>query len=152
MPCGKSCAASTADSQVPDSAEDRCTDTTWDAPESRTCWNRSANSAGVGREVETATFERSARATSAEETSMPSVAVRFPNITRSGTTSTPSSSSLTRGKQAVESVTTRTDIGASDHEVHETAGHGDDPPRVAAVQRGRHLLVGPRRGFHRGHV
>ena len=27
-PCGKSCAASTADSQVPDSAADRCTDTT----------------------------------------------------------------------------------------------------------------------------
>ena len=64
-PCSKSCDASTADSQVPDSAEARCTDTTCLAPASRHSRNTRANSAGVGRDVLTAIFERSAAVTSA---------------------------------------------------------------------------------------
>ena len=87
VPCGKSCAASVADSQVPDSAADRCTDTIRVAPASSTDWYIAANSAGVGRDVLTANLSRSARVTSDGVTSTPSsTADREPSITRSGTT------------------------------------------------------------------
>src|SRR5262249_32716769 len=50
----------------------------------------------------------SARVTSAGDTSMPSVPVRLPIVTRSGTTVTPYSCATPVGRYAVESVTTAT--------------------------------------------
>ncbi len=93
-----SAAASRAESQVPDSSADRCSDTTVLAPPSNAARYTSTNSAGVGREVVTVVRTRSAAQTSAGVTSRPSRPVRPPSCTRSGTTCTPSSSASPPGR------------------------------------------------------
>ena len=91
-----SCAASTAASHVPDSSADRCTDTTESTPSDRYA---AANSPGVGREVDTCSRRSdSALDTSSGETSSPSLPVRVPSTTCSGTSETPYSSATPGGR------------------------------------------------------
>ncbi|GAA0898746.1 hypothetical protein GCM10009558_088150 [Virgisporangium aurantiacum] len=102
----KSFAASAADSQVPESLADRCTDRTasWPAPRSRSY--SSANAAGVGRDVLTDLPAANASATAPGATPTPSWAPTPSMTTVSGTTVRPARSGA--GNAAVESVTTAT--------------------------------------------
>jgi hypothetical protein len=106
-------AASWADSYVPDSRDDRCTETIPSAPASSNRRYADVNCEGAGRDVRTSARRAdSARATSAGAISTPSSPSAPLTTTVSGTTVSSYLPLSSTGRYAVESVTTATDMRA----------------------------------------
>jgi hypothetical protein len=97
---------------VPDSRDDRCTETMPSAPASSSLRYASANWAGDGREVRTEDRACSALATSTGVISEPSTPGTSSMTTVSGTTVRSYMPLNSAGRYAVESVTTATGMRA----------------------------------------